>query len=460
MSSEDVAIELRGVSKEYMVFEKPSYRLWQMLFRGKRRFYRAQQVLNGIGFSVRQGETVGIVGRNGSGKSTLLSMICGTLSPTSGEITTNGRIAALLELGTGFNPELSGAENLDLCAKIYGLTDKQIAERLESMVQFADIGDYMSQPVKTYSSGMFTRLAFAVVAHVDADILVVDEALAVGDAYFVQKCMRFLSAFKDSGGTLLFVSHDMGTITSLCDRAVWLRDGRVAMDAAPKDVSNAYLADLYVMQQGDGMPEVASRRSQVIDSPVSGKTALDDSYDLRREMILQSNLRNDLEVFRFTPGHDFGLGGGEIIQARISGDDGRGLSWVVGGEIVSIDITVLAHAPMESPIIGFVLKDRQGQPLFGDNTCLAYMGREPRLATGESLHARFEFCMPILATGTYSISIAVADGNQHDHVIHQWLHDAILLTSHSTSLSTGLMGIPMRSIGLERLSPESVVQGE
>ena len=448
MSFDDTAIALNAVSKEYMVFDKPSHRLWQMLFRGKRRFYRAQEVLKGISFPVRRGETVGLIVRNGSGKSTLLSIICGTLPATSGDITINGKVAALLELGAGFNPELSGSENLDLCAKIYGLSDEQIADRYESMVKFADIGEHISQPVKTYSSGMFTRLAFAVVAHVDADILVVDEALAVGDAYFVQKCMRFLAAFKEAGGTLLFVSHDMASVTSLCDRAIWLRDGRVAMDASPKEVSNAYLADLYTAQQGGGEAAESVPSSSVPDVHVT--TQVDEVQDPRRELLLHSNLRNDLEVFQFNSGHDFGLGGAEIVQAQLSGLDGRQLSWVIGGELTRIDITIRARFAIESPIIGFVFKDRQGQPLFGENTFLSYMDRPFPLGPGELLHARFEFRMPILASGTYSISVAVADGTQANHVVHQWLHEAIIVSSHSTSLATGLMGIPMRAIVLER----------
>lgn len=453
MSSDDTAIELHAVSKEYMVFEKPSHRLWQMMFRGKRRFYRAQEVLKGISFPVRRGETVGLIGRNGSGKSTLLSIICGTLPATSGDITINGKVAALLELGAGFNPELSGSENLDLCAKIYGLSDQQIADRYQSMVSFADIGEHISQPVKTYSSGMFTRLAFAVVAHVDADILVVDEALAVGDAYFVQKCMRFLAAFKEAGGTLLFVSHDMASVTSLCDRAIWLRDGRIAMDASPKEVSNAYLADLYTSQQGEGESvEPGPGAGNPVPDEALTTTRADEPQDPRRELLLHSNLRNDLEVFQFTSGHDFGLGGAEIVRAQLSGLDGNPLSWIIGGELTRIDITIRARSSIESPIIGFVLKDRQGQPLFGENTFLSYMDRPFPLEPGELLHATFEFRMPILASGTYSISIAVADGTQAHHVVHQWLHEAIIVSSHSTSLATGLLGIPMRAIVLERSS--------
>jgi lipopolysaccharide transport system ATP-binding protein len=443
MSSDSVAINVESVCKEYRVFKKPSHRLWQMMFGGARRFYRPHSVLRDISFTVRKGETVGVVGRNGCGKSTLLSILCGTLPPTSGQVTVHGRIAALLELGAGFNPELTGIENVELCAKIYGLGDAQLAERLQEIIDFADIGDYITQPVKTYSSGMFTRLAFSVVAHVDADVLVVDEALAVGDAYFVQKCMRFLDRFKASGGTLLFVSHDMGSVTSLCDRAIWLKDGRIAIDDSPKQVANEYLADLYAMQS---MPSPETNIEAEADS--AAPQVETEFHDLRRDMLLHSAIRNDIEVFSFKPGHDFGLGAATIANAVLIDEQSRPLSWIVGGERVAIQIEVEAKSELRSVIVGFVVKDRQGQPLFGDNTYLSYHDRPVSVSRGRRLKARFAFRMPILANGEYSISIAVADGSQSSHVIHQWLHDAIMLSSHSSSISTGLIGIPMFDISL------------
>jgi lipopolysaccharide transport system ATP-binding protein len=453
MSSEHVAIEVESVSKEYRVFQKPSHRLWQMLFGGARRFYRPHPVLRDISFKVHRGETVGVVGRNGCGKSTLLSILCGTLPPTSGKVAVRGRIAALLELGAGFNPELTGIENVELCAKIYGLEDKQLAERLQQIVDFADIGEYVTQPVKTYSSGMFTRLAFSVVAHVDADILVIDEALAVGDAYFVQKCMRFLDRFKASGGTLLFVSHDMGSVTSLCDRAIWLKDGGIAIDASPKQVANEYLADLYAMQQ----PTSASQPLQAEPERDMGAARDLEPYDPRRDMLLNSKIRNDIEVFAFKPGHDFGSGAATIERAAIVDELDRPLAWIVGGERVAIKIEVRAIEELRSAIVGFVVKDRQGQPLFGDNTYLSYHDAPVSVLPGGSLKARFDFRMPTLANGEYSISVAIADGSQATHIIHQWLHEAIVLASHTSSVSTGLIGIPMFGVSLQADSKDAVV---
>ncbi len=448
MSSDSIAIRVSGVGKDYAIFEKPSHRLWQMLMRGKRQFFREHAALLDVTFDVRRGETVGIVGRNGSGKSTLLSIICGTLPASRGSVVVQGKVAALLELGAGFNPELSGRENIDLCAQIYGLPLPVIEQRRESIIAFADIGEYIDHPVKTYSSGMFTRLAFAVVAHVDAEVLVVDEALAVGDAYFVQKCMRFLHDFRRAGGTLLFVSHDMGSVTSLCDRAIWLRGGGVEMDDTPKRVAQGYLADLYSASQSDADADV--RDASVADVPPGvGATAAIERYDPRRDLVLASNLRNDLEVFAFQPGHDFGTLGADVVSAAFVDSRRRPLAWVVGGEEVGIELVVKTRVVVDSLIVGFVVKDRNGQPLFGDNTCLTTLGAPVRVDAGGKTRVVFRFQMPILPVGDYAVSVAVSDGDQREHTVLQWIHDALIISSHSSSVAHGLVGVPMRSIEIE-----------
>jgi len=236
MSSEitpaEIVIEVQGVGKAYHMYERPSHRLWQALAGKRKSFYKDFWALRGVSFSIRRGQTVGIVGRNGSGKSTLLQMIAGTLNPTEGHISVKGRVAALLELGSGFNPEFTGRENVYLNATILGLRRDQIEQRMESILAFADIGEFIDQPVRSYSSGMSVRLAFAVIAHVDADILIIDEALAVGDAFFSQKCMRFLRDFQKHG-TLLFVSHDAAAVTNLCENAVWLENGKMRLGHFP-----------------------------------------------------------------------------------------------------------------------------------------------------------------------------------------------------------------------------------
>lgn len=225
--SNEIVIKVRNLSKSYQIYAQPADRLKQSLMRGKKQYYREFNALSDVSFDVKRGETVGIIGKNGSGKSTLLQMICGTGSPTSGSVEVSGRIAALLELGAGFNPEFSGRENVFLNAAILGLTDDEIAEKYQAIVDFSEIGDFIDQPVKTYSSGMYVRLAFATAISVDPDILVVDEALSVGDLNFRNKCMRRIQQLRDNGVTVFFVSHDLGTVQTICDRAIWLKDGRV-----------------------------------------------------------------------------------------------------------------------------------------------------------------------------------------------------------------------------------------
>ena len=240
--STDIAIRVQNLSKCYQIYDNPGDRLKQFIvpkikrLLGKKHtsYFREFWALNDVSFEVKRGETVGIIGRNGSGKSTLLQIICGTLTPTAGTVQTHGRIAALLELGSGFNPEFTGRENVYLNAAVLGLSKEEIDDRFEKIAAFADIGQFMEQAVKMYSSGMMIRLAFAVIAHVDADILVIDEALAVGDAFFTQKCMRYLRSFMKSG-TVLFVSHDTASIRSLCNKAVWLERGIVQENGSPKE---------------------------------------------------------------------------------------------------------------------------------------------------------------------------------------------------------------------------------
>ncbi|KIP86123.1 ABC transporter ATP-binding protein [Stenotrophomonas maltophilia] len=450
MSSDKPVISVRRAHKSFLLYDKPSHRLWQMLLRGRRRFYREHEVLRDISFDVPRGQTIGLVGRNGAGKSTLLSILCGTLTPTSGEAQVEGRVAALLELGAGFNPELTGRENIDLCAQIYGLNEQEIDARREDIIAFADIGEYIDRPVKTYSSGMFTRLGFSVVAHVDADVLIVDEALAVGDAYFVQKCMRFLHAFRAKGGTLAFVSHDMGSVTALCDRVIWLRDGRIAMDDSPKAVAAAYLADLY-NANASAAPVKRSAMEGAVASVASARNAPEQEVDGRLQWLNHTNLRNDIQVFPFMPAHDFGQRGAEFEGGGLYDAEGRRLTWVVGGERVELRLRLCVHAEVRSLIVGFVVKDKQGQPLFGDNNYLSNRESPIAASSGELLEFTFDFRMPILPAGDYSVSVAVSDGVQEDHTMHQWIHDALILNSRASSVATGLVGVPMLGIECKRL---------
>lgn len=441
MSSDAViSIKIDALSKCYPIFNTPRDRLLQMLMRGRRKYYREFWALRDVSFEIKHGETVGIIGRNGSGKSTLLQIICGTLNQTSGVVQVNGRVAALLELGAGFNPEFTGRENVFLSASLYGLGHKETLTRFDQIANFAEIGDFIDQPVKTYSSGMFVRLAFAVIAHVDADILVIDEALAVGDAFFTQKCMRFLRKFQKTG-TILFVSHDTAAVINLCERAVWLDKGSCRFQGSAKEAAERYHAALYESQQGESV--LAPAVGQVAGVPRTGQPR-----DMRQDFINSTPYRNDIELFAFEPdaSHFFGKGGAQIVSVEFLDEQGGLLSWVVGGENVQLQIFCVASVDIFSPIVGFYVKDRLGQPLFGDNTFNFTLHDPLRLTAGQRFTAIFEFRMPILPTGDYSVTVAIAEGTQQEHVQHHWIHDALIIKSHSSSASTGLIGIPMNNI--------------
>lgn len=441
--SSDFAVKVENLSKCYHIYDKPHDRLLQMLTRGRSRRYREFWALNNVSFEIKRGQTFGIVGRNGSGKSTLLQMICGTLNPTSGTIQTNGRIAALLELGSGFNPEFTGRENVYLNASVLGLTNKEIDERFEQIIEFADIGDFIEQPIKTYSSGMVVRLAFAVIAHVDADILVIDEALSVGDAFFTQKCMRFLHNFMKIG-TIIFVSHDTGAVVNLCDKAALLNQGKVHQIGTPKEVCELYLANLYQENQ-----DVEGVRAEASSKTPKQENVLNEYRDVRESLINSSTLRNDIEVFKFNPNQSgFGTGDAEITSVRLLDRDGIPLSWVVGGEDVVLEVRCLAKKEILRPIVGFQFKDRLGQIIFADNTFLTYQFCPVSVNRGDEVIAQFEFRLPVLPSGDYSISPAIAEGTQEDHVQYHWLHDALMVRVHATSICHGLVGIPMKRMDL------------
>lgn len=438
--SSNIAINVENLGKCYQIYDRPQHRLLQMFVRNRKQYFREFWALKDVSFTIRKGETVGIVGRNGSGKSTLLQLICGTLSPTTGSIKTNGRIAALLELGSGFNPEFTGRENVYLNAAILGLGEEEINDRYDNIAAFADIGDFINQPIKSYSSGMVVRLAFAVIAHVDADILVIDEALAVGDAFFTQKCMRFLRTFMKTG-TVLFVSHDTGSVKNLCNRAIWVEKGKVLKEGSSKDVCELYLEAFYEAQQG--------KSSTTKLKAIKNQDNIRSLKDQRLEFINSSNLRNDLKIFDFNlESASFGKGGAQITSTEFLDEEGSPLAWVVGGELVTLRVHAIAHEPLDAPIIGFTIKDRLGQALFGENTYLSYRENPLFCEAGNEIRAEFTFLMPILPTGDYSINVAIANGTQNQHVQHHWMHDAVLFKSESSSVSTGLIGIPMQHIKL------------
>ncbi|WP_313463238.1 ABC transporter ATP-binding protein [Pseudomonas nitroreducens] len=460
MSSE-IAIRVENLGKVFHTYDKPRDRLVQGLLALLSRVAPAQPVkaffrrkaearrrdfhaLHDVNFEVRKGETVGIIGRNGSGKSTLLQIICGTLTLTSGNAYFNGKVAALLELGSGFNPEFTGRDNVYLSGQLYGLSKKQIDERYEKIIEFADIGDFVAQPVKTYSSGMMVRLAFSVIAHVDAEILIIDEALAVGDVFFTQKCMRFLRQFMEDG-TVLFVSHDTASVKSLCSHVIWLNKGEVVQSGTPKDVCDDYLSALLESEHGKTGTAVKAL-------PSRKEAEVRECYDQRQQFLNSSNLRNDLQVFDFNQNSsEYGNEQASILNVEFRTTEGRRLIWIVGGEEVVLTVRAIGYRVLSKPIVGFYIKDRLGQTLFGENTYLKYQNAPIQLEPGQEFEASFHYKMPILPAGDYSVCVALADGTQSEHTQLHWIHDAIVFRSESSSVSTGLIGIPMHEMTIEKV---------
>ncbi|WP_144144851.1 ABC transporter ATP-binding protein [Paraburkholderia sp. BCC1884] len=445
MSSE-IAIRVKGLSKCFNIYDQPRDRLKQAIFprlrrllgRAPKSYHREFWALKDANFEIRRGETVGIIGRNGSGKSTLLQLLCGTLTPTHGDIEVNGKVAALLELGAGFNPEFTGRENVFLSGSFYGLTREQVQDRFDRIAAFADIGEHIEQPVKTYSSGMFVRLAFAVIAHVDADILVIDEALSVGDAVFTQKCMRFIRTFQENG-TLLFVSHDMQSVVNLCRNAIWLNAGETRMKGTSKSVSEAYLQ--YTLQEVYGEEAIlksATPKQIELDAPMFEGAAA-PLLDYEAQASVSSNLLD---------AQGWSTGGATIETVRIESlsDDNEGI--LRGGELIRTIVRVRANQPIERPIVGFMVRDRLGQNLFGENTSAIKGLPHASIAAGQAFEAEFVFRLPMLPDGQYSVTSSVADGDVHNNVQHHLLHDALIISVASSKVRWGLVGVPFERVTL------------
>jgi lipopolysaccharide transport system ATP-binding protein len=431
MSSEPV-IWARGLGKAYRIYRRPEDRLKELVLR--RRCHEEFWAVRDVDLSVRAGETVGVIGRNGSGKSTLLQLICGTVRASRGDLEVRGRIGALLELGAGFNPEFTGRENVWVNAAVLGLSDREIAGRFEAIAAFAGIGEYMDQPVKHYSSGMYARLAFSVCAHADADILVVDEALSVGDGAFQQKCMRYLHAFRRRGA-LVFVSHDLGVVAKLCDRVLWLERGAARAAGPAREVCRRYEAALSAdsTEESEGFriggrgwsaTPTESSRPEPVQGPVGA--AADFDPDASPEAPGGAAI-DGIGVYLATGAPALALAGGEDLEVRVEGRAERALG---------------------APTVGFMLRDRLGQALFGDHTYASAGETALELEAGRPFSARFRFRLPYLPSGEYALEAAVYEGTPERHRMLTRLRDTTFLSVHSRHPSQGLVNVLMRSVRL------------
>ena len=447
MSSNDIAIRISNLSKCYQIYDTPRDRLKQFFMprirrvagKQQKQYFREFWALVDVSFEIKKGETVGIIGCNGSGKSTLLQMICGTLTPTSGSIQTNGRVAALLELGSGFNPEFTGRENVYMNATVLGLNKEEIDARFDDIIVFADIGEFIKQPVRTYSSGMMVRLAFAVIAHVDADILVIDEALSVGDAVFTQKCMRFIRAFQEHG-TLIFVSHDTSSVQNLCKTSLWLSKGKIQQSGPSKNIVEDYLK--YTLQETYGNTTQLSTTYAIADTSNFSEEAASGAgvVNYESKALIQENMM-------YASGWKTGVA--EILSISLSKLKPDTTAIFEGGENVRVIITAKANEALTSPILGFVLKDKLGQVLFGENT-LAFTQSSPRtILPDQKFTGEFVFRLPMLPDGQYPVTASVADGDYHNNVQHHYLHDAVIINVYSSKVRWGLVGVTFESMALE-----------
>ena len=411
------AISVRSVSKKFRLFASPKERLMEALHPFRKKYHHEFWALRDVSFEVGRGETVGILGRNGSGKSTLLQIICSVMQATQGQAHVNGRISALLELGAGFNPEFTGRDNVILNGAIMGFSRKEMLGKLPEIEAFADIGEFFDQPVKTYSSGMFVRVAFAAAIHVDPDILVVDEALAVGDARFQRKCLLQIEKIRTSGAAVIFVSHSLETITSLCSRAIILENGVILADGAPKIVAEQYLAILFSELKGEPGSDITNAR--VVESSTNQEIQTNQFRDEQFCDVDPSMWAGSLsERFGYNR-HEVRTTNGcaAILDYLVGGNSSPDLSVVWSGNAIAILVKVHFSADVNQPIIGFELKTDKGVTIAGSNTFLAKTQLQPA-AIGDTKIYRIEFNTP-LNEGDYFVDLGVAeyDGSPGGYVL-------------------------------------------
>ena len=425
MSSE-IAIKVENLSKCYQIYDTPRDRLKQFIYPKIKsalepvkklitghqspitNYYHEFWALKDVSFEVKKGETVGIIGRNGSGKSTLLQMICGTLTPTSGSVQTNGRIAALLELGSGFNPEFTGRENVYMNASILGLSQDEIDARFDDIAAFADIGYFIEQPAKTYSSGMYVRLAFAVAISVEPEILIVDEALSVGDIRFQTKCINAISNIKENGSTILFVSHSAGQIEALCDRAIWLNDGMVKADGQPKSLMRNYINFMvHGIDENCDVSNIAASDAIHLNS----KNRIADQWV---EMTPHNNIKGDLSAV--------------ISKIMVFDIEGKAINILYAeSQKINIKLVVETKFLIRNPLVAVGIFNILAEPIIHFNTVNTHSNIEQLMSNSNYI---FDICfdLPALRMGDYLVSVGIDDGIDGASKVVCHIYDAWLFT--------------------------------
>ncbi len=404
-------LEVQNVSKVYPLYDKPIHRLVEAVAPGGKRLHRDFHALRGISLRIERGEVAAFIGPNGSGKSTLLQIICGVIPPSAGRVLSEGRIASLLELGAGFNPELTGAENVRINAEVMGLSREAIDKAFPRIAAFAGVGDFLYRPVKEYSSGMYVRLAFATAIHVEPDILIVDEALAVGDAVFANRCIRKFEEFRKQGVTILFVSHDLALVKQLADRAWFLYQGEVLAEGIPSDVVNRYVG--------------------MVLAPDGGEVALPEAPDVDPRM--------DATLVSDTHSHRHGDGASVIRSVELADLAGNPLRVVEAGQSVKVTVDVEYLRPVDAPMVGMLLRNRNGLDVFGTNTRVEGM-ESPAALAGERRRFCFTFACR-LPRNEYTLTVASQhpNGNSQD-----WRDDLLRFSVANAREVAGLVDLEVR----------------
>ncbi len=416
------AIEIRYLTKIYKLYKQPVDRLKESFSIFRKQYHHKFYALDNLSFDIRKGETIGIVGKNGAGKSTLLKILTGVLTQTSGSIKINGMVSALLELGAGFNPELSGIENVFFSGMMFGHSREKMTERLDDILSFADIGEYIDQPVKTYSSGMFSRLAFSVAVNVDPEILIVDEVLSVGDMRFQQKSIRKMTEFRENGKTILFVTHDVGVVNKFCTRAIWLDNGKVFKDGIPGNVTKNYISAMVY--------------------------GLESSLKAPSKNTGGSKGESDIQWMDTSRNESFGEGNAKIYSVALCDEHNHNINQVEQDQKIIFYARIRTFRDLYDVAVGITIKDRLGNNTFTVNSYL-YGAPIDKLENNYDGCIRILFNFPKLAVGKYSISAAIAEGTQMSHVQQDWVHDVLSIDVFSPD---GLDGTGC----FIAISPESV----
>jgi lipopolysaccharide transport system ATP-binding protein len=397
-------VEFRGVSKNYPIYSSPRARLKELLCLNRVSFHHNFSALDDVSFEIQRGETFCIVGENGSGKSTLLQIVAGILYPSTGHVVVNGRVAALLELGTGFNPEFTGRQNVYMNAAILGLSRTEIAAKFPQIEEFAEIGEFIDQPVKTYSSGMAVRLAFSVAIHVQPEILLVDEALSVGDIYFRQRCLRKVHEMRAAGVTILFVSHAIAEVKALGDRAMWLNAGRIKEIGSTDAVVTRYMAAM--VEKDNVYLAAAHRKAQsVAHEPVKAPEIVDTLPNID---------------------HRYGDGRAEVLGIAILDAAGQPIYILEPSSTIVVRVSVRALDDITLPIVGFMMRNHIGLDFAGTNTAREAFDFPPMME-GDVYTVDFHVQLPELYPSAFSFSPAIADGTLHSYRTCDWVDNAIVL---------------------------------